>query len=409
VPVTLTYRNLGLWLFCIALVTSPLNFSVLGPFRFADVFLIFATFLILLRYPIKKVSAILFLVFLLCFIVSVINFASTNGMLIRSFPVERLVFLYKYALIFLIISILPAILSSHSGSIVLAHFSFLTLMVLGVWGVFYFSMVSFGIWPGTGRVSFPGTGGFTVSDAHLYSNVLAILTSSYIIYLGSVLKHGLIFKISVIAICLSSLWMTGSRNGLVSLSVVCLIYLSHHLFVRHRLSRQGVLVFVSSAFLTIASFVYLDFGWLIEDVLSGRVFSLELREASVLIRIKNLAVAFDDAFRNSIIFGASFFGASFLWYDSGVGIIVAHFGLFGISLLLVCLLFSGYYIVRAKCTVKARFLSFSIFLAYVVGCVITEFFLLTRSVLPAIVCIMLPLYINSESVPHENLRHHGRL
>lgn len=391
----LNNKSLGLILLSSAVLLSPLNFSVIEPLRLADILILLAIPL-LLFYPVKLSTLMVFLSFLALVVASLMAFATRSSSIIFSESIDRLVFVYKYSLIFLIILSVPIVLSTKFGIYVISRLTFLTLMFLGIWGVFYYMMVSAGVWDGLGRINFPGTDGVAESDAHLYSNVLSILTAAYVLYLGDALKHSKVFKFSLLALCLICLWMAGSRNGLVSLLVVFLVYLAHYPFVKMRFAYPKIVTFFIALVGFAFTFIYFNLEAFVRVALSGRMFLLRFEDTSSLVRVQNFYVALDDAFSSSFFFGASFVGASFLWYDSGIGIIIAHFGFFGIFFLLICVILIGFYIFTADCSIKMRFASFSIFIAYFVGCVITEFFLVTRSVLPAIICIMLPLYIYSE-------------
>ena len=130
-----------------------------------------------------------------------------------------------------------------------------------------------------------------------------------------------------------------------------------------------------------------DFNLLADDSAQGRV-------------VKSL-IGKEDWLANSLFFGASPFGASLIWYDSGLGILVAHFGLSGLLFVTLTLLWcyrTMWYLDRSSRESRAFMVILTL---YIFVNFITEFALVTRSVLPVVGYLMI-LYVSVLSKKKES-------
>jgi hypothetical protein len=195
-----------------------------------------------------------------------------------------------------------------------------------------------------------------------------------------------------------ALVLTGSRNGILLIAVSPVLVFVFWLIASphcQKVSKQmlvkgsfGALIFLSAI---VAAFVFFfDFF----GVNAMRAFDFDLiGDASFQARVTKFFIGVADWMSNSLLFGASPFGAQLVWYDSGLGILLAHFGIIGCSIVFGGLaLFYLNLFVPGGATLETR-ACFVILTLYIIVNFITEFALVSRSALPSVIYIIAPYAI----------------
>ncbi|SMH56173.1 hypothetical protein [Maritimibacter sp. HL-12] len=374
--------------FLLALLFNPWNSALMSSFRANDLFLLASLLTII---PLKRVSGVFLLLWYIWMVILLVSLTRSS---LVSYPhdLSRLAFFYKYSLIFFVPLVFLALVDRVSRLRLVEVFVFVTFVFLIAWAYFYPIAINRGVLIGVSRASFPGPASFEISDAHLYSNYLAVSLLYYMIYYQKIRRHSAFLTFAVVLSALGALVLTGSRNGFVVLGLGGVVWFLFVGSFRSRVSK-GV-AFRVLALVVVSAMLSIAFWEQISDFLGGaaaRAFNFSFgSDASAQNRLVLLGVAVDDMIHSSVLFGASLIGASVLWYDSGFGILLAHSGFAGVIYIvfLLLLFFLLYFPLRLRIEYRT---SLVLFIVYAFSNMITEFALVTRSVLPSIVCIMIPL------------------
>jgi len=249
---------------------------------------------------------------------------------------------------------------------------------------------------GSQRVSYPFSN-YSISDAHLYSSYLSFTFVAYQEYLRKLLQHGRIHSYIISFLATIALFLTGSKSGILILSIYFLILVFRFL-IYHRKSTLIFIALVIST-LTLIIFISNEIDKNIRDVtmeLSHRTITYDVSNASIERRYLYLFDAIEEIQHNYLLIGNGPTGASRKWYDGGISIIMAHGGVLGFLILIIYI-----YIIRTNFK-KISLLSnskillnvFSLLLyLYLLLILITEHFLITRNVLPIVTLLSL-LYVH---------------
>lgn len=379
----------------LSIISTPWNGEMLLGLRLNDAFLIsaFIAAIVLLRLRLLPLFFLL-LLFLIFAVSTLINHEFLSFELI-----ERLIFYYKYLVPFLtIITFLSCVRSSQRIKLVENSF-FAVFLVLIIWPYFYSYVRLEGLILGHPRTSFPGTRSFLISDAHLYSSYLAISLIFYFLHLKNSLRHHLLFSMPLVVVALGALVLTGSRNGILLVAISPLLIFLFWLISLKNQPRINIrslkkIFFGSFVFLLVFFILFVSFFNNFK-VTVKRAFDFNFifaADASLQGRVVNFGTGIEDWVSNSLFFGASPFGASLIWFDSGLGILLAQFGLTGVlfvTLTLVLCYRSIWCLDRASREARAFMVILTL---YIIANFITEFALVTRSVLPVVFCLMI-LYV----------------
>lgn len=382
-------RGYSFALLCLAVATTPYSTPLILELRLNDILLLISLFLSVTFMRVGRGHLLMLFTFLGLFVATSLasRFADLN------FAPERIGFLYKYLILFLIPALTWACLNKARRLYLLLYILFFVFMFLTFWVYYYKFAVSSGAIYGVSRVSYPGAESFLVSDAHLYSNYLSMMLIGYFFWMRKALHHSMLTGIMITIVTLGALFLTGSRNGLLALATAALVYsLLWLLFSKRKLSWK---VFWAGALSALAAGAAVFFfrnqiiSFLGDLFFRATDFSLG-SDASSISRILKFQIALNDLERGSYVFGASPFGASLVWYDGGISIILAHFGFAGLLFVILALRHVLSRIARlASLQAPAGRAALTLCVAYVVSNLVTEFALVTRSALPTIVMICL--------------------
>jgi hypothetical protein len=385
--------SLAFVLFALAVLSNPWNTPLVGGFRANDLLLLATLVVVLSALQVSRRLMAGFLIFLVIMMASIavsLGFRPTMS-------VERVAFLYKYALLFFIPVAAFALLTTPSRARRLEACLLYGFLFLVVWVYAYNFLVSIGTIRGVDRASFPGSTDLLVSDAHLYSNYLGVSLLFYMLHLRERRGHNVLVASVIILLAAGALVLTGSRNGLLTLVLGLALWVVVGLFLGTIVIGRTVAIMLGLFGLVgLAAAIYFrELLLVVFSVAASRAFNFDLSgDESSQNRLLKLGVAIEDWLGSSFMLGAGIFGASFLWYDTGVGIVLAHLGFLGASFFIVFLVLVYKRLVPALRSRMCR-VSFVILSVYVFSNLITEFALVTRSLLPVMLYICVPLAIDA--------------
>ncbi|WP_448329065.1 hypothetical protein [Sulfitobacter sp. M13] len=374
-----------------AILSTPWNMVVLDPLRFNDIFIVSALVISSAFLPLsKKLLTALAAVFF-ALLISILFNADFLG----SADFTRLAFVYKYAIPIIVPIVFVATTVSTQRLRGVEISLLVSFLILVAWAYYYKFSVDSGSIFGLSRLSYPGSKDFLVSDAHLYSNYLSMALIFYFLYLRRSLKHPVWVTSAVVIFSMGGLILSGSRNGLAVIIVSAIIY--------SVLKMASGRAHISRSFAIKASLILFILGFIASYIhpvateffaeASERAFKFDFfNDVSSMSRVLKFEIAISEWLSSSVFFGASIFGASLTWYDSGLGIILTHIGLGGLLLILLIIFYFLRLVARTCGSNSIVYaITATLVISYAFSNGITEFALVTRSALPVSLFIAFPL------------------
>jgi hypothetical protein len=386
-------------------VTYPVNHSFFLKLRIAD-FVMLAFILVTLPRVRFRSSLLVALVlsFLAFYAVSAAFGSFTRGIVSAS----NLMFAYKYGVALALIAWLGCqyFAPYEIDRVTRASFAIYGLLVL--WVFARFLLWTLGIVSGNVRVSFPFSNESdpNLSDAPMYSVVLATCLTAYVFYparrRGRHLRPLIALVVTVAAIILS-----GSRTGLIAVGVVMLLAGAGRVFNaarqgRIRLSLRTVLLVVVigiAAAFAISRIVDVDSRML--ELMVQRVFNVNVgQDLSVNSRLEKLAYVLDAIFHGPILLGLGMQSTFHVWFDNSYAGVLFAAGLGGLTVLLaaIALLFADLRATALRNGTWAWYRGlFYILVSYLVSAFSSEFFLVTRGLVPF--AVLFAIYLHHIRTP----------
>jgi len=386
----------------ILIATYAVNYSLFLGLRPVDIVLIlFAAWGVLNNGIRSRTLLILILTFGILYLLSTVYGVLRIGII----QPNNFAFIYKYSILFVCIWL---VLSSrlHEQQIKfllkILFFSFLAIIAYEYLSLYrlrteYPELVH------TFRPSFPFTdplpfeGSGYLGDAHLLAayistGLLAIIFSRQY----GLLRIGLPFYSLLLVVVFSGMLLTGSRNGIVTFSatvVLCgflgltkKIAASKNLVRIKRASLQ--LVFVGLVGVAALTALYIKYGTqqnLAKRLLRRAVYFSLSEDQSYLGRVRKFTTAWDLVMDGPVIIGPGLQSASRPFFDGAVPSILVGAGLGGVCVY-AAIIVASLAILHKKATQNRRLKEFQILffvsLNYFFANIITEFFLVSRSVIP---------------------------
>lgn len=392
-------NNLQFYLLLLMALVFPINYSIVAGFRLLDILFLILLTLFIVSNP--KINKTLFLIILFSFSVYLIS--SLIGIIqFGNFDFSKLGFLYKY-LFFLTIPWLVIYIVKNQvqlrklSCVLLANFIFLSS-----WPYIYFYLLATGSIKGNFRPSFPLSNDYLYSDAHLYSAYLGFFLVAYLFYLKNYFQHNTFVTTIIMTNGLIGLLLTGSRTGIVIISLSFFFYIIYVFFQKVVNKNTSIRKHTITKILMVILFVLLlliYFDSYIVDYLDqfkkliSRAFNFNLGDdQSSLSRIQKLSIAIKDSYSTYLVFGLGV-NCSLLWYDSIIGILVAHGGI----LLLISFIFYYFLILnksmRKLPLQKYKLLFLLLVFLYVMANLITEYIFISRNSFPILLMTSI-VYLN---------------
>jgi len=378
----ISLRKLSYILLLLSVVSYPINYSV-GGLRLIDVLFFIALFVSMPFLTLKKNNLLLVLWFLIVFWMSIL----LGNLFIGNFSVERIIFVYKYLYPFCLILIFYNLNLSSKQLIFLMKLMFFSHIALSVWVFIYIYLVSTGQIHGSFRVSFPFSNDYASSDAHLLSSVLAIGAVFFTMFFKKLYSSQLIFFV-LLVFSISAIVLTGSRTGLLIFIIgICLYSLS--------IDKKSLsVVFWLLVSIGMGLGLFVSSGVPIPDeimILTDRIMGTDIStDSSFLGRIEKTGIGLSESGRMYFLLGVGVLHSELVWYDSLVGSLMSHVGLLG-SMIFIALLFKFWRntVYAAKTKTKSAKIVTIMLLCYVIANLITEYYLVSRSVFPFLVYLLI--------------------
>lgn len=384
------------WLSSVFLLLSllfvPVNYDLSG-LRFSDFLVVFSFLSLMVSRKVVISKGVLFCFF--SFFVVVFFSVLVSVFNHSEIAFERVIFLYKYLVIFVVILLSYYHFSSSYGFA--SSFSkviFFVHLLLTLWVFVYQYLVISGVIHGSFRPSFPFSRDYEASDAHLYSALLGFLLLFYLLHLGEFLRHSIFTRFVLGILFFIALVFTGSRGGIILLAVGVAIFV----FIKTSLQRKLLLriAFLAPVLLFLLNFaVYLLQALYLPDTdynLVTRAFNFDFsNDQSSISRIQKFEMALSDLDQKGVLLGAGFLYASLDWYDGFLSILLAHGGFLALC---VFILSSSLLLIKISYFSAENFaLMAALFLSYVFINFVTEYVLVFRNMMPSVMVLTYCFYL----------------
>ena len=350
--------------------SSIFNFPILWGLRFTEILLLVLNFIFFKNKQIK--------ILLIVLIVLLINAA--YGITKNStFESERFIFIFKY--------LVPFIAFFHgvnAKSSYVNEFMIFFITILSLWTLIFSYLHFQGTIEGFWRPSFPSND-YTYSDAHTLSAVLATVLTFTLINKNRQFKFDTLIAKSFIilypAIVILALVITGSRNGIL---ILLLTFLYICMF-----DVKVFFYFVLFIIFSILLVLFTEFETISNSIMGfQRIFDFNFgNDSSIAGRLHKIKIGVEETISDNVLFGRSILHGSLIWYDNGATIMFVHFGLIGLCVFLVSLLFFLCWVLSTKKLSRKKLDIVFFVTVLIITSGITEFFLVTRYAVPVFYCL----------------------
>jgi hypothetical protein len=391
------------FLFSLLLIASyPINYPLFLNLRPADiVLLLFAVWGILnADIRLRSVSILIGIFFILLLL------STLYGILfIRMVSPQNFAFIYKYSVLFVCVWLLLSSKLDEPRIRFLLKMLFLSFLVVLAYE--YISLYRFRVmYAGrahTFRPNFPFTDPFPdpyrgyLGDAHLLAayfstGLLAIIfCRQYRIF-----RIRLPFYCGLLAIAFAGMLLTGSRNGVVTFSVTVIFFglwvlarkvLHVRTFATMRRStvRLALAILLVGAVVTSLSVKYGAENTFVNRLLNRAVYFDPSKDQSFLGRVNKFSEACNFVIDNAVIIGPGLQSSERSYFDGAIASMLVSSGVGGVCAY-VAIIAASFLVLHKKARLNDRqneFLVLSfVSLNYILANLITEFFLVSRSVIP---------------------------
>ena len=393
-----TSKKSAYLLFCMSILSVPINIEFFQIIRITDILFIFSVIVYATsNIEIKRSYIIIFsLYFCILLFSSIVSMLHNN-----SIRYTGVVFYYKYSLIFIIPLIVIKVVNNRKRLKHVVKILYYVFMILVIWVYVYNILLHENIVRGSYRVSFPFSN-LNVSDAHVYSSYLVFTLVAYLEYIRKILNHSEKYSTIIFVFSLLALILTGSKTGIVIMFIYSIITI---IITKKTFSISKVRNILLTLVIMIIPLIYIlqdsDYNRTILPLYNRSIAyaipgSVYLDEASIYTRYVYLINALEEITPNLLLIGNGPIGSKQMWYDGGISILLAHGGILGL-----CVLITYIYILFLKSRRMANAVNlfdlrkvFTLLLfIYVLLCIIAEHFLLTRNLLP-IATMLSVIYVN---------------
>ncbi|MHC4526830.1 MAG: hypothetical protein ACYS29_03060 [Planctomycetota bacterium] len=394
--------SVGLFFSVLLIATYAMNYPLFLGLRPVDIILILFAVWGLLNHGVRSRALLaLILMFGVLYFVSMVYGILRIGII----QPRNFAFVYKYSVLFLCIwLVLSSRLQEQQAKFLLKLLlvSFIAIIAYEYLSLYRF-LTKYPNLVHKFRPNFPFTDPFPseergyLGDAHLFAayistGLLAIILSRQY----GLLRIGVPFYCLLVAVVFAGMLLTGSRNGIVTFTatvVLCgLLGLAKKLTESKNLARmkRASLQFVFVGVVGVAGLttLYIQYGTqqdLAKRLLRRAVYFSLSEDESYLGRMRKFSVARDLVLDGPVIIGPGLQSASRSFFDGAVPSILVSAGLGGVCVY-ATIVVASFAILYKKAAQNQRMKEFQILffvsLNYILANLITEFFLVSRSVIP---------------------------
>lgn len=381
------------------IISFPMNYNLGFGIRLVDLIIMSFITIILFTSKVHKLSLtfIHFYVFLLLYLLSMAYGIIFIG--IESF--SNIFFIYKYMLPFLLAYSILKLKFEEQQIYRLIKWFFLIFFLLIIYTYLYVLVV-----PGGGRPSFPFSNDFTWGvDAHLFSAYLSNSLLAFIMFASYKYQLSYTKMFFIFSASFGALLLTGSRTGILTLSIIITVILITKFFKSFKTSliKYRTIFFVLTFILLIPVAVYNYDVINLKDSniesLINRALNFNLAEdQSSLSRLSKAKTGLEIVNNELIFIGVGMQSTEMVWFDNSIANIVVssgYLGLIAFILIIISFMKNTYNMAVRHARLKEFTVFFVVFSHYILVNMITEYFLVTRSIVPFIVFISLIVKIIS--------------
>ena len=409
-------KNNLFYLICLCLIVFSSNYQIIESIRILDIlfFVLYGSFFI--TQP--KINQKQFI--LLLFIVIIFSISAIMGVLIKgSFEKVRLIFVYKYFLIFTIPWLIISIIKTEKQVRIVNKLLLINFILLSSWSYIYVYILSNGLIDGDYRPGFP-FGSYRPTAAHLFSCYLGFFFAAYLLYLKDFFNHNFILSSLIIFNSVLGLLSTGSRTGILLAFIATLFYgilkliiFLRIIFFNKLLFKKKMIIkcvyilvclvpiilflppFINEYISNNYSLIQRDFhSTLFNDYYNLIQRSLEFNLANDETsqnRIQKFMEAINEVKYSRLLLGLGF-NTEKIWYDGIFAILLAHGGLLFIISIFIFYFFLLKKIFLNSLNQNSLIFLFLVFL-YAFSNFITEYVMIFRNSFPVLVLLSI-LYMN---------------
>ena len=375
------------FLFCMSLLSVPINIEFLNILRIPDIlFILVVTTFAASNPKIKTSQGLIYSAYF-----GILLFSSLTSMVHNnSIRFSGVAFYYKYSLLFIIPLIVSEVVKNRRRLTRVVKILYYVYIVLVIWVYVYNLLRINSLIVGNPRVSFPFSY-YNVSDAHLYSSYLVFTFVAYLEYLRKFLNHRVLHSTFIFVVSVYALFLTGSKSGILILliysTIITIRFAKSFRFAKSLgIIKMSNLLKISVVLIFIGTIITLGNDYH-KEVLPfyERATTINIDDASIRSRYLYFFKALEEIMPNLLLIGNGPTGSSQMWYDGGISILLAHGGLLGLFLITIYILFLILKLRGMVNTVASSDLYkvFTLLLfIYILLSIITEHYLITRNLLP---------------------------
>lgn len=382
------------------IATYPINYSLFLSLRPVDIVLILFAIWGVLNNDIKLQSfSLLIGIFYILYLLSVVYGVLCIGIV----NPQNFAFIYKYSVLFICVWLfLSSDLNEWQVKFLLKilFFSFIALIVYEFVSLYRFKIL-FPELANRFRPNFPFTkpfykGGY-LGDAHLLAAYISTgLLAIIFCRRYNLLKIGLPLYCILITIVFIAILLTGSRNGIVTFFVTMILFYLY-LVCKRRPSLRNLtrikkttlysafIIFISGAVIIALYMSYSGENDFVTRLLRRTFYFSLTEDQSLMGRIRKFSIALDLVFNGPILIGVGLQSSPMSFFDGAISSILVSSGLMGLIIFIsiIVVFFLNLYKKAVQNRRQEEFLILLfVSLNYILANLITEFFLVSRSVIP---------------------------
>ncbi|MBS4218991.1 O-antigen ligase family protein [Bacillus sp. FJAT-49711] len=375
------------------IISFPVNYNLGFGIRFVDIIVITFIAIILFTSNFHKLSHtfIYLYIFLLLYLLSM----GYGIIFIGIESSSNFFFIYKYMLPFLLAYSLLKVKLEEQQIYRLIKWFFLIFFLLIIYTYLYVLVFS-----GEGRPSFPFSNDMTWGvDAHLFSAYLSNSLLAFIMFATYKYKLSYTKRLIIFSASFGALLLTGSRTGILTLAIVMVVILITYFFKSFKIGliKYRTIFFVLTLILLIPVAVYsydlVNQQDNYKENLINRALNFNLAEdQSSLSRLNKARMGLELVNKELIFIGVGMQSTEMVWFDNSIANIVVssgYLGLIAFIFIIVSFIKNTYKVAVRHDRLREFNVFFVVFTHYILVNMITEYFLVSRSIVPFIVFIIL--------------------
>ena len=372
-------------------VFFPVNYSLAFKLRISDIFILMLVVVSLpwIRWSYSRLFFYI-LAFFALFSISMVYGVMTRGVVTPT----NMLFIYKYAIAFLLFWVLTSVPLSPRGVERIRKTAFLIYFLLIGYVFLYVIRYASGVRGVSIRVSFPFSNVVdpTLSDAPLYSVVLSTCFIGYLFFPRESRTKTRVFVACVCLLTVAAIMFSGSRTGLLSIPLTLALYGARKVyrgFLTGRLRLRPRVILLIVVLAAAAAVILIRSSSITDNTLAAlmsRALSFNLGgDASVGARVEKSLYVIENIFQGPILIGIGMQSTFHTWFDNTYSAVLFTTGPLGLVLFLMIIvgfLRTVKVMARRSGTMRSYDALEYLFINYMICGITSEYFLVTRGLVP---------------------------